>query len=306
MEIFVTLSNGGTLCSAPRSLTLSDPEGTINEARATVMMATPSLASLLRPSHLKTLQSLWTMGEKLNRTVIDNFGLRSSATPYTLINAYGPTEAAINCTFLAPVEQSVRGSIIGEALPTCSMLILDHRSQVPKVVPAGFVGELAIGGPQVSEGYLHRPEETAKAYVSSADYGRLYRTGDMARIVWDESGRRLIEFLGRITSDQVKLSGRRVELGEIESVLATVPAVTEVIAAVSKANGNQPGSEQIVACIVTTAQSSDVKQAIVDSCSRCSEKFCLPTCVHQATTFSMLCHDQALVRSIARKSTPTY
>ncbi|KAM6509470.1 hypothetical protein FALCPG4_017124 [Fusarium falciforme] len=273
MEIFVTLSNGGTLCSAPRSLTLSDPEGTINEARATVMMATPSLASLLRPSHLKTLQSLWTMGEKLNRTVIDNFGLRSSATPYTLINAYGPTEAAINCTFLAPVEQSVRGSIIGEALPTCSMLILDHRSQVPKVVPAGFVGELAIGGPQVSEGYLHRPEETAKAYVSSADYGRLYRTGDMARIVWDESGRRLIEFLGRITSDQVKLSGRRVELGEIESVLATVPAVTEVIAAVSKANGNQPGSEQIVACIVTTAQSSDVKQAIVDSCSRCSEKF---------------------------------
>ncbi|KAJ4179839.1 hypothetical protein NW755_012234 [Fusarium falciforme] len=237
------------------------------------MMATPSLASLLRPSHLKTLQSLWTMGEKLNRTVIDNFGLRSSATPYTLINAYGPTEAAINCTFLAPVEQSVRGSIIGEALPTCSMLILDHRSQVPKVVPAGFVGELAIGGPQVSEGYLHRPEETAKAYVSSADYGRLYRTGDMARIVWDESGRRLIEFLGRITSDQVKLSGRRVELGEIESVLATVPAVTEVIAAVSRANGNQPGSEQIVACIVTTAQSSDVKQAIVDSCSRCSEKF---------------------------------
>ncbi|RSL48505.1 hypothetical protein CEP53_009508 [Fusarium sp. AF-6] len=273
MEIFVTLSNGGTLCSAPRSLTLSDPEGTINEARATIMMATPSLASLLRPSHLKTLQSLWTMGEKLNRTVIGNFGLRSPATPYTLVNAYGPTEAAINCTFLAPVEHSVRGSIIGEALPTCSMLILDHRSQVPKVVPAGFVGELAIGGPQVSEGYLHRPEETAKAYVSSPDYGRLYRTGDMARIVWDESGRQLIEFLGRITSDQVKLSGRRVELGEIESVLATVPGVTELIAAVSKANGNQPGSEQIVACIVATAQSSDEKQAIVDNCSRCSEKF---------------------------------
>ncbi|KAM0421201.1 hypothetical protein ACHAPT_011093 [Fusarium lateritium] len=273
MEIFVTLSNGGTLCSAPRTLTLSDPEGTINEVRATVMMATPSLAALLRPSHLNTLQSLWTMGEKLNRTVIDNFGLRSSDTPYTLVNAYGPTEAAINCTFLAPVEYSVRGSIIGEALPTCSMLILDHQSQVPKVVPAGFVGELAIGGPQVSKGYLHRPEETAKAYVSSADYGRLYRTGDMARIVWDESGRQLIEFLGRINLDQVKLSGRRVELGEIESVLATVPGVTELIAAVSKVNGNQPGSEQIIACILATVQSSDEKQAIVDNCSRCSERF---------------------------------
>ncbi|KAF4993883.1 hypothetical protein FDECE_13287 [Fusarium decemcellulare] len=276
MEIFVTLSNGGTLCSAPRTLTLSDLEGTINETRATVMMATPSLAALLRPSHLNTLRSLWTMGEKLNRTVIDNFGLRSTATPYTLVNAYGPTEAAINCTFLAPVKYSDRGSIIGEALPTCSMLILDHRSRVPKVLPSGFVGELAIGGPQVSKGYLHRPEETAKAYVFSADYGRLYRTGDLARIVWDESGRQLIEFLGRITSDQVKLSGRRVELSEIESVLAVVPGVTELVTAVSKADNGKPGSERIVACIVATAQSSDEKHAVVDGCCRCSEKHLPP------------------------------
>jgi ferricrocin synthase len=273
MEIFVTLSNGGTLCAAPRNLTLTDPEGTINEARATIMMATPSLAALLRPSRLQTLKSLWCMGEKLNRTVIDNFGLRSPDTTYTLANFYGPTEAAINCTFLAPVKHSVRGSIIGEALPTCSMFILDHRSQVPKVIPTGFVGELAIGGPQVSKGYMHQPEETAKAYISSMEYGRLYRTGDMARIVWDESGRQLIEFLGRISSDQVKLSGRRVELGEIESVLATVHGVTELVVAVSKSNGNREGSDQIVACIVTKTQSLDERQVIVDSCSRNSDKF---------------------------------
>ncbi|KAF5241448.1 hypothetical protein FANTH_9112, partial [Fusarium anthophilum] len=59
MEIFVTLSNGGTLCAAPRILTLTDLEGTINEAWATIMMATPSLATLLRLSHLQTLKSLW-------------------------------------------------------------------------------------------------------------------------------------------------------------------------------------------------------------------------------------------------------
>ena len=112
MEIFVTLSSGGTLCSADRSLTLTDLEGTINEARATIMMATPSLAALLRPPLLTTLESLWTMGEKLNRTVIDNFSTDPSRM---LVNAYGPTEAAVNCTFLGPVEHSVRGSIIGEA-----------------------------------------------------------------------------------------------------------------------------------------------------------------------------------------------
>ncbi|RKL30019.1 Nonribosomal peptide synthetase 2 [Fusarium oxysporum] len=273
MEIFVTLSNGGTLCAAPRDLTLTDLEGTINEAQATIMMATPSLAALLRPSRLQTLRSLWCMGERLNRTVIDNFGMRSPDTPYTLANFYGPTEAAINCTVLAPVGYLVRGSIIGEAIPTCSLFVLDHKSQVPKVIPTGFVGELAIGGPQVSKGYMHRPEETAKAYVSSAEYGRLYRTGDMARIVWEKSGRQLIEFLGRISLDQVKLSGRRVELGEIESVLSTVPGVIELVAAITKVSDAREGSEQIVACIVANMPSSDERQRLVDTCCHNSDKF---------------------------------
>ncbi|KAF4333351.1 nonribosomal siderophore peptide synthase [Fusarium beomiforme] len=282
MEIFVTLSNGGTLCAAPRTLTLTNLEGTINEARATIMMATPSLAALIRPSRLQTLKFLWCMGEKLNRTVINNFGLRSPDTSYTLANFYGPTEAAINCTFLAPVNYWDRGSIIGEALPTCSMFILDQNSQVTKVTPAGFVGELAIGGPQVGNGYLHLPEETAKAYVQTKEYGRLYRTGDLARIVWDKSGRRLIEFLGRISSDQVKLSGRRVELGEIESVLASVPGVTELVTAVSKASGDREGSERIIACIVANTQSSDERQAIVDRCFCNSDKF-LPDYMRPST-----------------------
>lgn len=262
MEIFVTLSSGATLCSADRSLTLTDLEGTINEARATIMMATPSLAALLRPGRLTTLESLWTMGEKLNRTVIDNFATDPSRM---LVNAYGPTEGAINCTFLGPVPHSVRGSIIGEALPTCSMFVLNPNSHTPKPVAAGLAGELAIGGPQVSKGYLNRPVETAKAFVYSPEYGYVYRTGDMARIVWDESGRQVIDFLGRITSDQVKVSGRRLELGEIESVLATVEGVTEVVAVVSKRDLETHGSEHIVACLVTSQEGMADKQAIVKS-----------------------------------------
>ncbi|PYI30022.1 nonribosomal siderophore peptide synthase SidC [Aspergillus indologenus CBS 114.80] len=251
MEIFVTLSTGATLCAADRSLTLTDLEATINEARATIMMATPSLAALLRPSRLNTLQALWTMGEKLNRTVIANFSTTSLDEPHRmLVNAYGPTEAAINCTYLAPVGRSVRGSIIGKALPTCAMFVLDPNSHEPRPIAAGLAGELAIGGPQVSKGYLNRPNETAKAFVNSAEFGYLYRTGDMARIVWDKSGCPVIEFLGRITSDQVKISGRRLELGEIESVLSTIPGVTEAVAVVLKRDVDVQGSEQIVACLV--------------------------------------------------------
>ncbi|KAL4891562.1 hypothetical protein BDV59DRAFT_65864 [Aspergillus ambiguus] len=266
MEIFVTLSNGATLCSADRSLTLTDIESAVNEARATVMMATPSLAALLRPSRLTTLQSLWTMGEKLNRTVIDNFALRPSVASTEpsrmLVNAYGPTEGAINCTSLAPVGYAVRGSIIGNALPTCAMFVLDPDHHAPKPVPSGLVGELAIGGPQVSKGYLNRPKETAKSFVSSSEFGPLYRTGDMARIVWDENGAQVIEFLGRITTDQVKISGRRLELGEIESVLATVHDVTETVAIVSN-NNNTHGSEQIIACLVATASDRPAREKIV-------------------------------------------
>ncbi|KAJ9363713.1 hypothetical protein DTO280E4_2303 [Paecilomyces variotii] len=271
MEIFVTLSSGAALCSAYRHLTLTDLETTVNEARATVMMATPSLAALLRPSRLQTLEYLWTMGEKLNRTVIENFaskGLPSDVTDEKrpsrmLVNAYGPTEGAINCTFLAPVERSVRGSIIGEALSTCTMLVLDPYSRVPKAVPAGMAGELAIAGPQVSKGYLNRPKETAKSFVHSSEFGPVYRTGDMARIVWDEKGRQLFEFLGRISSDQVKISGRRLELGEIESVLATVNNVKEVVAVLLQRDPAQQGSEQIVACIVPSEETEAVKDQIL-------------------------------------------
>ncbi|KKY25492.1 putative nonribosomal siderophore peptide synthase [Phaeomoniella chlamydospora] len=270
MEIFVTLSMGGTLCSAERQLTLTDIEAVISELKATIMMATPSLASLLRPQHLTSLRSLWTMGEKLNRKVIGNFAhdspLRNSKAKdfsCSLVNAYGPTEGSINCTVLAPVPYHTRGSVIGKALPTCSMFVLDTTKEIPVVVPSGMIGELAIGGPQVSLGYLNRPEESKKAFVNSSDFGRLYKTGDMARIVWDENGDEQIEFLGRINTDQAKLSGRRVELGEIEVIIASVPLVDEVVAVVHKRQPEGQGSEHVVACIVSQSNESTDTEEIL-------------------------------------------
>lgn len=277
MEVFVTFSCGATLCSANRDLTMTDLEATINETKATIMMATPSLAALLRPSRLDTLRHLWTMGEKLNRTVIENFaspsalnGTADSDSQHShatmLVNAYGPTEGAINCTFNSPVDQLTRGSIIGRPLPTCSMFVLDPDRKTPQTVPAGMAGELAIGGPQVSKGYLNRPEETARAFVFSPEYGYIYRTGDMARIVWDEKGQQVLEFLGRITSDQVKISGKRLELGEIESVLATVRGIIEIVAIVLQRDQGKQGSEQLIACIVADHSHEASREELVKEC----------------------------------------
>ncbi|KAL2813202.1 hypothetical protein BDW59DRAFT_167586 [Aspergillus cavernicola] len=293
MEIFVTLSTGGTLCSADRNITLANLEETINETRATIMMATPSLASLLRPEHLKTLKALWSMGEKLNRTVIDNFARKpntdrdaaSLKSSRMLVNAYGPTEGAINCTFAAPFEHYMRGSIIGKALPTCAMFVLCSHSQVPKPVHVGMVGELAIGGPQVSKGYLNRPEETAKSFVHSAEFGYLYRTGDKARIVWDETGSQVIEYLGRFSTDQVKVNGRRVELGEIESVIATVPGVADCVAVVLKRDDKSGGSEQIIACMVANDATKEERKRIIQQAQRNAAQHLIPLMCPTAYTF---------------------
>lgn len=83
-----------------------------------------------------------------------------------------------------------------------------------KVVPAGQVGELAVGGFQLARGYINRPEQTSAAFIDSP-WGRLYRTGDKARILSNGT----IEFLGRMNDAQVKLNGQRIELGEIEQAI---------------------------------------------------------------------------------------
>ncbi|KIA75535.1 peptide synthetase [Aspergillus ustus] len=287
MEIFVTLSSGATLCSANRTLMLSNLEETINETKATIMMATPSLASIIRPDRLETLKALWSMGEQLNRTVIGNFAQSSksndASVSRTLVNAYGPTEGAINCTFVAPFKNYMRGSIIGKPLPTCSMFVLCPHSRIPKSVPAGTVGELAIGGPQVSKGYLNQPEETSKSFIHSSDIGYIYRTGDKARIVWDDNGDQVIEYLGRISMGQVKVNGRRVELGEIESVIATVPGIAEVVAVVSPRDDKLEGNEQIVVCLVANDMSD--KKRIVDHARKNAAQHLTPSMYPSTYTF---------------------
>lgn len=260
MEIFVTLSMGGTLCSADRELTLTNIEGVVTKLRADIMMTTPSLAVIMNPNQMPTLRSLVVMGEAVIEKVIAGFASDSPTRgidlgdekftgPRGLANGYGPTEAAINVT-LFEVFAGYRGSIIGPPTETCSLFILDPNSKEPIPMAYGLAGELAIGGPQVAVGYLNRPEETEKSFVLSEEYGRLYRTGDKARIVWSESGVPMVDFLGRISDEQVKLSGRRVELGEVDAAVGKVHGVAQVATVVYKENPNAQGSEKLVACVV--------------------------------------------------------
>lgn len=92
------------------------------------------------------------------------------------------------------------------------------------LTPRGGVGEFCFGGDQVFRGYLNRPLLNSQKIVDHPQLGRLYRSGDYGRILWDGS----LEYYGR-QDDQVKIRGQRVELGEINNVLLRSSDVIDVI-----------------------------------------------------------------------------
>ncbi|KAK3296583.1 uncharacterized protein B0H64DRAFT_455915 [Chaetomium fimeti] len=262
-EIFWTLSTGSTLCCAPRECTLQDIDKVVRVMEADMTNITPSFASLLDPS---SIRALMVGGETLNTRLLQDFARYNPTAnhgdlghkPSGIYNGYGPTETAIYCIAQAHVPAAQRGSVLGTPLATCGCLIVDERVQSQaqtanlEPVPMGAVGELVIIGPQVSRaGYLNRSDETAAAFLDDAEWGRAYKTGDRARVVWGPRGEPMVEFLGRMSDDQVKLSGRRVELGEIESVLASrVDGVRETMSCVWKSQTSETGSERVVSLVV--------------------------------------------------------
>ncbi|KPQ34874.1 MAG: Non-ribosomal peptide synthetase module [Phormidesmis priestleyi Ana] len=165
-----------------------------------------------------------------------------------LFNAYGPTETTVITTLYDVVGENYDAQHdlpIGRAIRNAQTYVLDEHL---KPVKPGESGELHIGGPGVTRGYMNLPEKTASVFIDSPfEPGqRLYKTGDLVRM--DESG--LIEFVGRVDF-QVKIRGFRIELGEIESCLDRYPQVQHRIVI---AREDVPGDKRLVAYVVPKPQ----------------------------------------------------
>ncbi|KAL1888447.1 NRPS protein [Sporothrix stenoceras] len=275
-EIFWTLSTGSTLCCAPRHLTMQNIDAVLTVLQADITNVTPSFASLISPS---VLRGLMVGGETPNSRLLAEFAHHNDSKadddgrPRGIYNGYGPTEVAIYSLAQAHVPANQRGSVIGSPLATCGVLIVDANQTDLSPLPQGTFGEIVLLGPQVSKaGYLNRLEETRKVFVDDKRWGRAYRTGDRARIVWNENGDPVVEFLGRISDAQVKLSGRRVELAEIENVLASnTRGVQQTLACVWKP---QPGlgSERVVSLVVVDSKSGLDFSAVQAGCNEAARQ----------------------------------
>ncbi|MET7424036.1 non-ribosomal peptide synthetase [Dactylosporangium sp. NPDC005555] len=222
--LFSSTLAGGTLVLIPDEPSHVTLRHLLEESGANALKLTPSHLDLIGRLDVTPagFRLLVVGGEPLRPAVAAR--ARAQFGPATrLFNHYGPTEATVGCV-VHPYHAGRYDSAtvpIGRPAANCTVHVLaaDRRP-----VAEGDVGELHIGGAQLARGYRGRPDLTRERFVHLADGTRVYRTGDLGRVL--PSGE--IECLGR-ADDQVKVAGYRVEPAEVAAALEAHPEVRRAV-----------------------------------------------------------------------------
>lgn len=226
LQIFTPLLVGATVCISSAA-TRRDPlllAQFMKQSSVTFTYFTPSQFAVLVEGAEDELRecSTWRIaffcGEVLHPRLARQ--LYSLQTPAVIYNAYGPCEAMVQIT-LQRVERSVSEDqpiSIGRPLKHSWCYVMDAGLNP---VPAGVIGELCVGGPQVGDSYINRRKESRRAFYpdlfAHSSVGQqpshIFRTGDTARLNRDGT----IDYIGRMAgTTQVKLRGYRLDLLDIE------------------------------------------------------------------------------------------
>lgn len=233
-DVYGVLGAGGCLV-LPEPARQRDPQHWLELAGrhgVTVWNTAPALLEMLveyaemepdeATTALSSLRLVMLSGDWIPLTLPDR--LRRLAPQAKVMSLGGATEASI-WSITYPVERTDPDWVsipYGRALRGQSFLVLDEDGGP---CPVGEAGELFIGGDGLARGYTADPAQTAERFAVHPVLGRrLYRTGDLGR--WTADG--TIEFLGRVDR-QVKIRGHRIELGEVEAVLARHPSVRQCV-----------------------------------------------------------------------------
>ncbi|WP_099289584.1 non-ribosomal peptide synthetase [Erwinia amylovora] len=210
----------------------------------------PALFRGVDPAPLADAECLVFAGEAPGAALLNTLGPRTR-----VLNAYGPTEAAVCTTAWVADRPCEEGYIpIGLPIPNSCIYLLDDNLQP---VPTGATGEIYIGGLGVARGYLNQPALTGERFLtdpfSPQPGARMYRSGDLARYLPDGN----LAYLGR-NDDQVKIRGFRIEPGEIAACLGEHPEVREA-AVIAR---TQHGEPQLLAYVVTQLPLEDLASVL--------------------------------------------
>jgi amino acid adenylation domain-containing protein len=189
------------------------------------------------PRALPDLRYVSVTGEAVKKELVERW---FAACPgIRLVNAYGLTETSddTNHEVMDAVPAGERVPL-GRPVANVHVYVVDQELSP---VPLGAPGEIVFSGVCVGRGYVNDPERSAQAFGADPHRPgeRLYRSGDYGR--WRPDGK--LEFLGRRDS-QVKVSGFRIEIGEIEGALLRVPGVRDGAVVVAE---RADGSKRLVA-----------------------------------------------------------
>jgi non-ribosomal peptide synthetase-like protein len=238
-EMWLAWRYGACLVPAPRSLVRTDLGPWLVERKITVVSTVPTLAALWPAEALEDVRLLIFGGEACPPELAE----RMAVDGREVWNTYGPTEATVvACAARLTGDGPVR---IGLPLHGWDLAVVDTRGET---VPIGEVGELVIGGVGLAR-YLDVGKDAEKyAPLPSLGWARAYRSGDLVRA--EAEG---LLFVGR-ADEQIKLGGRRIELGEVDAALRALPQVAGAAAAVRTIRG---GNQILVGYIVPGEGTSD-------------------------------------------------
>jgi len=228
MALYCGLVTGGTVFEISRDL-VANPKmlyRALANSNVTTWVSTPSFAQLclveekfdeaMLPHVRRFLLAGETLAPQTAARLLERF---PSAEVW---NAYGPTETTVIITSVR-IDRAILEKYsplpIGRPMPGTEVFVVNEKGEA---LPANERGEIIIAGPNVSPGYLGRPDLTAKAFFQHRGQ-RAYRTGDLGRF---RDG--LLFFEGRRDA-QIKIYGYRIEIGDVEANLRALALVRDAV-----------------------------------------------------------------------------
>ncbi len=233
---------------------LGEGDELFNKLSEKFMDSDQALLFKLTPAHLQVItQQMQGVNNQAHCIVLggeqirlDDIDLMREMLPNAcFVNEYGPTETTVGSHWKEIGSASTAPISMGKTISNMQGYILDEKANL---LPKYAVGELYLTGAGIARGYLNRPELTEARFISnpfyqvgqSLQYKRLYKTGDLCRLLEDGS----MSFIGR-TDEQVKVNGYRIELEEIAAQLSLSESVQQAVVLVKGKNDRQ----QLVAFI---------------------------------------------------------